>query len=116
MGIKVFINFAGEGTKSIALINKLKAYNLQYKGLNTAQANTELGFAEDMRDYHVSIDILNLLEVKKIKLLTNNPLKVSALEKRGLKVERIPLEIEACEHNYNYLKTKKDHFGHFINL
>lgn len=108
--------YAREEGRGIGLINKLKAYKLQYKGLNTAQANTELGFAEDLRDYQYSIDILNLLDVKNIKLLTNNPLKITALQKRGLNVERVPLEIEACEHNYSYLKTKKDHFGHLINL
>ena len=103
--------------RGIGLINKLKAYKLQEQGLDTVEANVELGFKGDERDYGIGAQILRDLGVKKIRLLSNNPKKRTGLVGYGLEiVDNIPLEIESNIYNYNYLKTKKDKMGHSLKL
>ncbi|MGC6470788.1 MAG: bifunctional 3,4-dihydroxy-2-butanone-4-phosphate synthase/GTP cyclohydrolase II [Flavobacteriales bacterium] len=109
-GVIVYMNQEGRG---IGLLNKLKAYKLQEKGRDTVQANEDLGFKADSRDYGVGAQILRSLNVNNIKLMSNNPKKRSGLIGYGLKiVETIPLEIESNQHNKHYLKTKRDKLGH----
>jgi 3,4-dihydroxy 2-butanone 4-phosphate synthase/GTP cyclohydrolase II len=111
-GVIVYMNQEGRG---IGLANKIKAYELQEKGLDTVQANIELGFKPDLRDYGVGAQILVNLGVKKIRLLTNNPKKIIGLEGYGIKfVGRVPIEIEPNENNIRYLSTKKDKMGHML--
>jgi len=113
-GVVVYMNQEGRG---IGLINKLKAYKLQEQGLDTVEANIELGFKGDERDYGIGAQILRNLGVKKIKLLSNNPKKRTGLIGYGLEiVDNISLEIESNIYNYNYLKTKKEKFGHSLKL
>ena len=110
----VIIYLRQEG-RNIGIINKLKAYALQEKGLDTVQANLQLGLPADHRDFNVAIDILKLLGIKEINLLTNNPDKVRYVESSDIRlVRRIPLQMEANENSKEYLKTKKDYFGHFL--
>jgi 3,4-dihydroxy 2-butanone 4-phosphate synthase/GTP cyclohydrolase II len=109
-GVIVYMNQEGRG---IGLVNKLKAYSLQEQGLDTVEANIELGFKGDERDYGIGAQILRDLGVKKIKLMSNNPKKRTGLMGYGLViVDNIPLEIESNKYNINYLKTKKDKMGH----
>ncbi len=111
-GLLVYMRQEGRG---IGLENKLKAYVLQDQGLDTVEANENLGFEADLRDYGIGAQILLSLGVRKIKLLTNNPKKVVGLEGYGLEiVERIPIEIPPNKINYNYLKVKRDKLGHLI--
>jgi len=113
-GVIVYMNQEGRG---IGLINKLKAYSLQEKGLDTVEANIELGFKGDERDYGIGAQILRDLDVKKIKLLTNNPKKRTGLMGYRLEiVENIPLEIESNKYNINYLRTKKEKMGHELKI
>lgn len=101
--------------RSIGIINKLKAYSLQEQGLDTVAANLKLGLPADNRDFGVAIDILNILKVSTINLLTNNPDKVKFVEKSNIKLNsRIPLQIASTENSKEYLKTKKDYFGHLL--
>ena len=109
-GVILYMNQEGRG---IGLLNKLKAYKLQEEGRDTVEANLELGFQMDERDYGVGAQILRDLNVSKIRLLTNNPTKRAGLIGYGLEiVENIPLEIKSNEHNELYLKTKRDKMGH----
>lgn len=109
-GIVLYMNQEGRG---IGLINKLKAYKLQEQGKDTVEANIELGFKADERDYGIGAQILRKLGVCKIKLLSNNPKKRVGLEGYGLQiVENVPIEIQSNKHNFNYLKTKKEKLGH----
>lgn len=111
-GIIVYLRQEG---RNIGIINKLKAYSLQEKGLDTVQANLELGLPADDRNFGVAIDILNNLGVKKVNLLTNNPEKVRYVEQSNIELNsRIPLQIPANENNKGYLQTKKDFFGHLL--
>ena len=111
-GIILYMRQEGRG---IGLANKLKAYSLQDTGLNTVEANHKLGFADDLRDYGVGAQILLDLGAAKLKLLTNNPKKIAALDGFGLEiVARIPLEIKSNPKNANYLKTKKDFMHHLL--
>ena len=113
-GIIVYMNQEGRG---IGLLNKLKAYKLQEQGQDTVEANLNLGFKMDERDYGVGAQILRDLGVKKIKLLTNNPKKRAGLIGYGLEiVENIPLQIESNKYNKYYLQTKRDKMGHSLNL
>ncbi len=113
-GVVVYLRQEGRG---IGLINKLKAYQLQDAGLNTAEANVHLGFPEDARSYDEAMLILKDLNIKKIRLLTNNPLKLEAFEGSGISiVERVPLVIAPHEENRFYLKTKQDLMGHLFHL
>ena len=109
-GIIVYLRQEG---RNIGIINKLKAYALQEKGLDTVQANLQLGLPADDRDFNVAIEILNILGVKKINLLTNNPEKLSFVENSNIQlVKRIPLNIKANHINKSYLEVKKSYFGH----
>ncbi|MBA3682813.1 MAG: bifunctional 3,4-dihydroxy-2-butanone-4-phosphate synthase/GTP cyclohydrolase II [Bacteroidetes bacterium] len=109
-GVVVYLNQEGRG---IGLLNKLKAYKLQEEGLDTVEANVELGFKADERDYGVGAQILRDLGVRKIKLMTNNPKKRAGLIGYGLEiVENIEIAIASNPHNAKYLQTKKDKMGH----
>lgn len=113
-GILLYMRQEGRG---IGLLNKLRAYKLQDKGKDTVEANIELGFHPDLRDYGIGAQILRDLGVRKMKLLTNNPVKIIGLKGYGLEVvERIPIEIPANPKNENYLMTKRDKLGHLILL
>ncbi len=113
-GVVVYMNQEGRG---IGLFNKIKAYKLQEEGMDTVDANIELGFEDDERDYGVGASILRDLQLGKIKLLTNNPIKRKGLEAYGLEiVENIPLEVEPNEHNRFYLETKQKKMGHTLEL
>ncbi len=109
-GVILYMNQEGRG---IGLFNKLRAYELQDQGMDTVEANIELGFKSDERDYGVGAQILRKIGVHKMRLLTNNPTKRAGLEGYGLDVvENVPIEIEPTEHNSFYLKTKKQKMGH----
>lgn len=109
-GIVLYLRQEGRG---IGLINKIKAYELQDKGLDTVEANIALGFPEDMRDYGVGAQILYSLGVNKLRLITNNPEKINGISNYGLEiVERIPTKISCNEKNKKYLDTKRDKMGH----
>ena len=113
-GVVLYMNQEGRG---IGLENKIRAYNLQDKGMDTVEANEALGFEPDLRDYGIGAQILVDLGVENIQLLTNNPRKIVGLEGYGLKVvERLALEIEPNPENYNYLKTKKEKMGHQLKI
>ena len=110
----VYMNQEGRG---IGLLNKLKAYKLQEQGLDTVEANTQLGFKADERDYGVGAQILRDLGVSKIKLMTNNPKKRAGLIGYGLEIiDNVPLEIKSNMYNNLYLKTKKEKLGHDLRL
>jgi len=113
-GVILYMNQEGRG---IGLLNKLKAYKLQEEGLDTVEANIELGFKMDERDYGVGAQILRDLGINKIQLLTNNPKKRAGLMGYGLEiVKNIPIEIPSNQHNQSYLKTKRDKMGHDLKL
>ncbi|MEC5143322.1 bifunctional 3,4-dihydroxy-2-butanone-4-phosphate synthase/GTP cyclohydrolase II [Chitinophaga sp. 212800010-3] len=111
-GLILYMNQEGRG---IGLMNKLRAYKLQEEGLDTVEANLELGFKMDERDYGVGAQILRRLGLSKLRLITNNPRKRAGLSGYGLEVvENVPIEIHPNPHNENYLKTKRDKLGHDI--
>ena len=111
-GVVLYIQQEGRG---IGFMNKLKAYKLQEEGRDTVEANVELGFKADQRDYGIGAQVLRSLGIRKLRLMTNNPKKRIGLIGYGLEiVENVPLEIEANQHNEMYLKTKRDKLGHFI--
>ncbi|AQQ08747.1 Riboflavin biosynthesis protein RibBA [Sedimentisphaera cyanobacteriorum] len=113
-GRGVFVYLRQEG-RGIGLANKLKAYKLQEDGLDTYDANVELGFAPDKRDYGIGAQILRDLGVSKVKILTNNPKKIERLKVYGIEVvKQMPIEMKPCEYNVNYLRTKKHRFGHLL--
>ena len=111
-GVIVYMNQEGRG---IGLLNKLKAYKLQEQGMDTVEANLELGFKMDERDYGVGAQILRDLGVRKIKLMSNNPKKRKGLIGYGLEIiENVSLMVEPNPHNAVYLDTKREKMGHEI--
>lgn len=111
-GIIIYLRQEG---RNIGIINKLKAYALQEKGLNTLDANLKLNLPADGRDFSVAIDILNYYKIKSINLLTNNPDKLKFVEDSNIELkDRIPLQIPANEESKGYLETKKKYFGHLL--
>ena len=111
----VLLYLLNQEGRGIGLINKIKAYKLQEAGLDTVQANVQLGFKADQRDYGIGAQILRHLGLKKLKLITNNPAKYIALAGYGLEIsERIPLEIMPNKENLAYMKTKKEKMGHLL--
>jgi 3,4-dihydroxy 2-butanone 4-phosphate synthase / GTP cyclohydrolase II len=112
-GVVVYLRQEGRG---IGLINKLKAYQLQDSGRDTVEANNDLGFEDDLRDYGIGAQILHSLGIKSVRLLTNNPRKIVGLEGYGIKIlKRLPLQVESNQYNKKYLDTKKTRMGHFLN-
>ncbi|KYD02289.1 bifunctional 3,4-dihydroxy-2-butanone-4-phosphate synthase/GTP cyclohydrolase II [Bacillus atrophaeus] len=113
-GVLLYLRQEGRG---IGLINKLKAYKLQEEGYDTVEANEALGFLPDLRNYGIGAQILRDLGVREMKLLTNNPRKIAGLEGYGLRIaERVPLQMDAKEHNKKYLETKMDKLGHLLHF
>jgi 3,4-dihydroxy 2-butanone 4-phosphate synthase/GTP cyclohydrolase II len=113
-GVIVYQQQEGRG---IGLINKIRAYSLQDQGADTIEANVQLGFAIDARDYTQCAEILKLLGLRRVRLMSNNPDKLRALQKAGLEVvERVPLEVKPHKNAEKYLMTKKEKMGHLLRL
>jgi len=113
-GVLLYMRQEGRG---IGLVNKMKAYHLQDKGMDTVEANQALGLPADMRDYGIGAEILADLGIHQIRLLTNNPKKVSGIEGFGLHiVERVPIEVKHNANNWLYLKAKRDKMGHMLSF
>lgn len=113
-GVLLYLRQEGRG---IGIINKLKAYNLQDSGMNTIDANVHMGLEPDARHYDEAIQMLTELGIKQVKLITNNPEKLHAIEESGIElVERIPLVIPPKEANEDYLRTKAEAMGHMFKL
>lgn len=111
-GILMYLRQEGRG---IGLLNKIRAYNLQDQGADTVEANEQLGFAADLRDYSMCKDMLEHLGIKRLRLMTNNPRKVKALSSYGIDiVERVPLHVGRNPHNEGYLDTKQNKLGHWL--
>jgi len=113
-GRGLFIYEHQEG-RGIGLLNKLRAYELQDEGLDTVEANEKLGFAADLRDYALPAAIVNYFKIRQVRLLSNNPEKIAALEKAGIEVvERTPIVAPALDTTTEYLKTKREKMGHLF--
>ncbi|MCO7227349.1 GTP cyclohydrolase II [Pleionea sp. CnH1-48] len=111
-GVLLYLRQEGRG---IGLVNKIKAYALQDKGMDTVEANESLGFDADARDFSIAVETLEALGVKEVKLMTNNPRKVGTLVDAGLKVsERVPMKFGRNPHNEKYLNTKTGKLGHLL--
>lgn len=111
-GVIVYLRQEG---RNIGIINKLRAYELQENGRDTVEANLDLGLPADGRDFTMAVEILKQLGISKINLLTNNPLKLEAVENSDIALmKRIPLQIKSTIHNEGYLNIKKDFFGHLL--
>lgn len=116
-GAGVILYIVGHEGRGIGLADKLKAYELQEQGMDTVSANEALGYPADLRDYGIGAQILADLGLHSIRLMTNNPRKIVGLEGYGLKVaEQVPLEVESCPANYEYLRTKKEKMAHTLTL
>lgn len=114
LGVVLYLRQEGRG---IGLGNKIKAYALQAKGLDTYEANRQLGFADDLRTYDIAAEMLRNLDVRSVDLITNNPLKIAGMVEEGIPVRRrIPSRTEHNPHNVDYLKTKRERTGHLIEL
>ncbi len=109
-GMVIYLRQEG---RNIGLLNKVNAYSLQDKGLDTVEANHQLGFEDDLRSYEIVEFILEYYKINKIKLLTNNPKKIDSLKNIEI-IERVPIIVKPNEFNENYLKTKKEKSGHFL--
>lgn len=114
-GAGIIIYLRQEG-RNIGLLNKIKAYQLQDQGLNTVEANLALGLAIDNRDYTIAHQILSYLGLEKIRLISNNPEKIKAMEEVGIEVERVEIKSKLLEENKNYIKTKKEELGHLLSI
>jgi len=113
-GVVLYLRQEGRG---IGLINKIRAYSLQDKGLDTVEANLALGFRDDERDYAVAAHMLHALQIRSVHLMTNNPNKIAQLEKHGVRVgRRLPHILPSNEHNRFYLETKAAKSGHMIDF
>ena len=111
-GVLIYDPQEGRG---IGLLNKLRAYELQDQGADTVEANVQLGFAADHRDYALAVSVLEALGLRRLRFLSNNPAKVSALEQAGIEVEaRLPCEPSAGDRAAGYLRTKKEKLGHLL--
>lgn len=111
-GIIVYLRQEG---RNIGIINKLKAYALQEQGFDTVEANLKLGLPADDRNFDVAIEILNILNVKSVNLLTNNPEKLKFVKESNILLnKRIPLQMDSTKESESYLKVKKDYFGHLL--
>jgi GTP cyclohydrolase II len=111
-GVLLYLPQEGRG---IGLINKLKAYELQDAGLDTVEANRQLGFKDDVRDYEFAAEALKSLGIRRLRLLSNNPDKVKQLGQGGIRiVERVPCRPRTSHHSKSYLRTKKEKMGHFL--
>jgi 3,4-dihydroxy 2-butanone 4-phosphate synthase / GTP cyclohydrolase II len=110
-GVIIYLHQEGRG---IGLANKIKAYALQDQGLDTVEANLQLGFKEDLRDYGIGAQILRDLGVGEALLLTNNPHKIESLQSYGVRVSRVALEVAPHQGNIDYLRTKKEKLGHLF--
>lgn len=111
-GVILYMRQEGRG---IGLANKIKAYALQDQGYDTVEANKKLGFKADLRDYGIGAQMLVDLGIRKMRMMTNNPKKIVGIEGYGIEVvERIPIEMDACQFNADYLRTKKDKMGHML--
>ena len=114
LGVIIYLQQEGRG---IGLMNKIKAYKLQENGVDTVDANIHLGFAPDERNYQIGAKILKALNIHKIRLLTNNPAKISGLEEYGIQIlDRQELIIESNAYNEKYLKTKQSRMGHVFDI
>ncbi|ETW95421.1 MAG: hypothetical protein ETSY1_30705 [Candidatus Entotheonella factor] len=113
-GVLIYLRQEGRG---IGLVNKLRAYNLQDTGLDTVDANVELGFKADHRNYHAAVEILEDLQVRTIRLLTNNPDKLAGFEGSQVQVlKRMPLHVPPNGENLHYMRTKRDRLGHLLDV
>lgn len=111
-GVLMYLRQEGRG---IGLLNKIRAYHLQDQGADTVEANEQLGFAADLRDYSMCKDMLSHLGIHSLRLMTNNPRKVAALESYGIEIaERVPLHVGRNPHNEHYLDTKQSKLGHWL--
>jgi 3,4-dihydroxy 2-butanone 4-phosphate synthase/GTP cyclohydrolase II len=111
-GVVIYLNQEGRG---IGLVNKIRAYKLQEQGADTVEANEQLGFPADLRDYRAALEMLRDLGVSSVRLMSNNPKKLEGLTSDGLAVnERLPIEIAATAASQHYLRTKKDKLGHML--